>query len=106
QTEGGKLDAAAAESADVRSREATIVAAWKKWYAEAVRSTSRLVVGTPPASFTADVEKIAGQFESSSGGGPSILAAAWLDLLAPSHSRSLALSHPEAPQALKASFQG
>ena len=67
--EGGKLAAAATDSAAARARETTIVAAWRKWYAEAVRSASRLVVGTPPASFTADLERIAATFAGSAPGG-------------------------------------
>jgi aminopeptidase YwaD len=70
-TEGGKL-AAASTDAGAATRQATIVAAWKKWYAEAVRSASRLVVGTAPASFGDDLNRIAAAFEGSAaiGGGP------------------------------------
>ena len=68
-TEGAKLAAAAADPAAARVQEATIVAAWKKWYAEAVRSASRLVVGTPSASFAAEIARIASAFESAPSAG-------------------------------------
>jgi len=61
--EGAKIPAAANDTKTVQEREATILAAWQKWYAEAVRSTSRLVIGTPPASFSADIERWANGFE-------------------------------------------
>jgi Zn-dependent M28 family amino/carboxypeptidase len=53
QTEGAKLAAEAPDRAAAASREATIVAAWKKWYGEAVQSATRLVIGPVPA----DLEK-------------------------------------------------
>ena len=83
QTEGAKLAAAAPNSADARARETTILVAWKKWYAEAVRSASRLVVGTPAPSFSVELNKIAAEFETVSHGVsaslPGLLAStAWL----------------------------
>jgi len=74
-TEGGKL-AAASTDAGVKTREVTIVAAWKKWYAEAVRSASRLVVGTAPASFGDELNRIAADFEPGGGSGRFSFAAA------------------------------
>lgn len=62
--EGAKIAAAAEDKKAASDREAAILAAWKKWYAEAVRSTSRLVIGTPPASFTAEIERLAKTFEA------------------------------------------
>jgi len=73
--EGAKLAEAAADKDAAQKREVTILGAWKKWYAEAVRSTSRLVIGTAPASLTAEIERLAKTFEpagasiSATGGG-------------------------------------
>ncbi len=83
--EGGKLAEAAADPAAARTRETTIVAAWKKWYAEAVRSASRLVVGTPPASFAAGLEKLASAFDGGATAGFGSarigpIATAWMGL--------------------------
>jgi hypothetical protein len=64
QVEGATLAAADANPAAARAREATILAAWRTWYGEAVRSVSRLVVGEPGASFAAEVEKIAREFDA------------------------------------------
>jgi len=53
-----QADGATLPAADV------VTAAWKKWYAEAVRSTRRLVLGEPSAAFNEQVEAIARPFES------------------------------------------
>jgi cyclophilin family peptidyl-prolyl cis-trans isomerase/Zn-dependent M28 family amino/carboxypeptidase len=85
--EGAKIAAAAPDRKAADEREATILAAWRKWYAEAVRSTSRLVIGTAPASLTAEIERLAKTFEAASpssggvgGAGFSFPALAWLGL--------------------------
>lgn len=82
QTEGAKLAAAAADPAAARARETTIVAAWKKWYAEAVRSASRLIVGAAPATFQPELDKIAAEFSgtaaSNAGSSTIALSSAWL----------------------------
>ena len=87
QTEGAKLAAAEADPAAAKARETTIIAAWKKWYAEAVRSSSRLAVGTPSGSFLGELNKIAAEFEVMGSGGmvpPSALAGTAWFALAPS----------------------
>jgi aminopeptidase YwaD len=61
--EGGKLAAAEKDSTAAAAREATILAAWRKWYGEAVRSATRLVTGSPSASFTAELTKLAEPFD-------------------------------------------
>jgi aminopeptidase YwaD len=61
--EGAALAAADAEPAAARSRETDIVAAWKKWYGEAVRSAARLVVGAPAPGFDARLGALAAPFE-------------------------------------------
>jgi hypothetical protein len=43
---------------------AAALAAWRKWYGEAVRSVSRLIVGTPSDRFTTEVDQLAGPFAS------------------------------------------
>ena len=82
-SEGEKLAAAAADPAAARTRETTIVSAWKKWYAEAVRSASRLVVGAAPASFGAELDRIAAAFTggtTSGSGSGRVAAATWFML--------------------------
>jgi cyclophilin family peptidyl-prolyl cis-trans isomerase/HEAT repeat protein len=61
--EGAKI-AAAADKPDAQTTQAAILAAWRKWYAEAVRSTSRLVLGTPPTALTSEIERLAKTFET------------------------------------------
>jgi len=63
EREGAKIAAADKDAAAAKTREGQIVSAWRKWYAEAVRSVSRLVVGSPPADFTARLDALAAQFE-------------------------------------------
>jgi hypothetical protein len=63
--EGAKIAAAAEDKKAAADREKAILAAWNKWYAEAVRSASRLVIGVPPASYAAELERLAKTFEAS-----------------------------------------
>jgi hypothetical protein len=62
QREGAKVAAAASDRAAADTLEATIVAAWRKWYGEAVMSASRLVVGPAPDDFEATLRGIAAPF--------------------------------------------
>jgi cyclophilin family peptidyl-prolyl cis-trans isomerase/HEAT repeat protein len=62
EREGARM--AAADPATAKAREGQIVSAWRKWYGEAVRSVTRLVVGTPPADFSARLDALAAPFES------------------------------------------
>jgi aminopeptidase YwaD len=64
EREGAKLAAADKDPAAAKTRESQIIAAWRKWYAEAVRSVSRLVVGTPPADFASKLEGLAKPFDA------------------------------------------
>lgn len=63
EREGAKIAASDKDPAAAKMREGQIVAAWRKWYAEAVRSVSRLVVGSAPADFTARLDTLAAEFE-------------------------------------------
>ena len=63
QQEGGKLAASVPDAAAAKTRETTIVAAWKKWYAQAVRSTTRLVTGPPGPEFAGRISQLAARFE-------------------------------------------
>jgi len=65
--EGAKLAAADANPTAARTREETILQAWRKWYAEAVRSVSRLAVGVPPEGFADRIEQLASSFEPRGG---------------------------------------
>jgi len=60
--EGAKLATADKDPTAAQQREATIVAAWRKWYAEAVRSVARLVVGPTSPAFAAEVDRQAAAF--------------------------------------------
>ncbi len=62
QTEGAKLAAAAPDRAAAETREATIVAAWRKWYGEAVQSASRLAIGPVPPDFQQRLDRLAASF--------------------------------------------
>lgn len=87
--EGPKVALAPTDKQTIEERERVILRAWNKWYVEAVRSTSRLVVGTPPASLSADIERLAKTFDWASGpapiasGGAPFPFAALLSLSAP-----------------------
>ena len=63
EREGGKLAAADADPAAARARETTIVGAWRKWYAEAVRSVGRLVMTPPSPALSTRLEQLAAEFE-------------------------------------------
>ena len=62
EREGARLAAAETNQDAARLREDQIVSAWKKWYAEAVASTSRLVLGKPSAAFGPKLEQLAAPF--------------------------------------------
>ncbi|HET9368671.1 MAG TPA: M28 family peptidase [Vicinamibacterales bacterium] len=62
QREGAAIAAAAADRAAATALEATIVAAWRKWYGEAVMSASRLVVGPATPELEAQLRAIAEPF--------------------------------------------
>ena len=62
-TAGAKIAAADKDPAAAQAREATIVAAWRKWYAQAVRSVRRLVVGPASVSLNTKIESVAASFE-------------------------------------------
>ena len=51
-------------SQDVASREASILAAWRKWYGEAVMSATRLIVGQPGPTFEGRLRELAAAFEN------------------------------------------
>ncbi|MGE5834404.1 MAG: peptidylprolyl isomerase [Acidobacteriota bacterium] len=63
EREGAKLAATDKDPAAAKTREGQIVGAWRKWYSEAVRSVSRLVVGSAPADFTTRLDALAAEFE-------------------------------------------
>ena len=60
--EGAKLAAAAADPAAAGRTQDQIVQAWKKWYSEAVRSASRLIVGAPSDAFGTRLITLAAPF--------------------------------------------
>jgi aminopeptidase YwaD len=62
EREGAKLAAAETDPAGAKALETTIVQAWRKWYGEAVRSASRLLVGPAPPTFSQQLEQIAAPF--------------------------------------------
>jgi len=62
EREGTKLAAADPNTAAAQAREVTILAAWRKWYGEAVRSVSRLIVGPPGDRFSVQIDQLAGPF--------------------------------------------
>ena len=68
ETEGAKIAAADKDPAAAKTREATIVAAWRKWYGEAVRSVSRLVVGPTSSALAERIGRLAAPFESARAG--------------------------------------
>jgi hypothetical protein len=63
--EGAKLAAADSDPRTANLRQAEIVATWRKWYAEAVRSASRLVVGPAGARLASKLEALAAPFDQS-----------------------------------------
>ena len=62
EREGAHLAATDANPGTARLREDQIVTAWKQWYAEAVGSVSRLVVGPTSAAFRATLDQLAAPF--------------------------------------------
>jgi hypothetical protein len=60
--EGAALAEADANTAAARAREAEILAAWRRWYREAVESVARLVVGEPTPAFGPELERLAAPF--------------------------------------------
>jgi hypothetical protein len=56
--EGDRLVAAAPDRVAAQAQQDQIVAAWKKWYGEAIRSTSRLLTGTASPAFTARIDTL------------------------------------------------
>jgi len=67
EQEGARLASGSGDEAGFRAKLAESVAAWRKWYAEAVRSVSRLVVGPVSARFGPGLEALARGFEASPG---------------------------------------
>jgi cyclophilin family peptidyl-prolyl cis-trans isomerase/HEAT repeat protein len=63
EREGAKLVAAATDKAAAQKTEATILAAWRKWYGEAVRSASRLVNVAPTISLRDELNRLASPFD-------------------------------------------
>jgi len=60
--EGDALVAADADQAAAREREAVIIAAWRKWYREAVLSVTRLVVGGATPDLQSYLQELAASF--------------------------------------------
>jgi aminopeptidase YwaD len=63
EQEGAALAAGAANPRMARLRQAEIVATWRKWYAQAVRSASRLVLSPASAGFLRRLDELAKSFE-------------------------------------------
>jgi len=59
---GKALAQAATDPVRAGEQQQRISAAWRKWYAEAVLSAARLVVGAPPAGFAAHLKALAAAF--------------------------------------------
>jgi Zn-dependent M28 family amino/carboxypeptidase len=64
RAEGAALVATDPDPRIANIRQAEIVATWRKWYGEAVRSVSRLVVGPVSAEFAMRVEGLAAPFNA------------------------------------------
>lgn len=62
EREGARLAAAEPDPNAARLREDQIVAAWKKWYGEAVASASRVVVGPASPAFKPKLDSLAAPF--------------------------------------------
>jgi cyclophilin family peptidyl-prolyl cis-trans isomerase len=62
EIEGAKLAAAEPDRNVASRKQDQIVQAWKKWYGEAVRSASRLVVGPQSAGFSQKLDALAAVF--------------------------------------------
>jgi Zn-dependent M28 family amino/carboxypeptidase len=63
EREGAKLAAAQPDRAAASRKQDQIVQSWKKWYSEAVRSVTRLVVGPVTARLTQRLGELAAPFE-------------------------------------------
>ncbi len=63
EREGARLAAAESNVDAARLREDQIVSAWKKWYAEAVESAARVVVGPASPAFATKLDALAAPFE-------------------------------------------
>ena len=61
--QGSRLAEAEPDVRLSRLRQAEIVATWRKWYAEAVRSARRVVSGPPTASFVGRLDQLARAFD-------------------------------------------
>ena len=61
--DGTALAAAADDPPSARQRQSEIVAAWRRWYAQAVRSASRLSVGRASEEFSRRLAAMAALFE-------------------------------------------
>jgi len=59
EREGAALAEADADPAAAREREAVILAAWRRWYREAVESVSRLIVGGTTPALQAQIDELA-----------------------------------------------
>jgi len=62
EREGRRLAEAAADPASALAQEADVMAAWRHWYAQAVRSVSRLIIGEPGGPFHDELERLAAPF--------------------------------------------
>jgi len=67
EREGQKLADAASDQAGAKTRETTIVQAWRKWYGEAIHSVSRLVVGPASPAFAKTLDDLASGMKSGDG---------------------------------------
>jgi len=65
EREGARLVSADANRSVGSVRQDEIVAAWKKWYAEAVRSAGRLVAGAPTPALAGALNTLAAPFTGS-----------------------------------------
>jgi len=63
QQHGPTLAAADPDPRMANIRQVEIVATWRKWYAEAVRSVSRLVIGPASPAFAPKLDDLAKPFE-------------------------------------------
>lgn len=69
QREGARLAAAEADRNAASRQQDQIVQAWKKWYAEAVRSAVRLLAKAPSTDFTTRLNALAETFAPKNGSG-------------------------------------
>jgi Zn-dependent M28 family amino/carboxypeptidase len=69
EREGAKLAAADPDPRMASLRQAEIVATWRKWYGESVRSAARLVAGPASPALLQRLEALAGPFDGRPGRG-------------------------------------